>query len=903
MAYQPKSYKKFVATAATATLVASAVVPVAFAAKPATEFSDVAPSYKDAVDYLVDNTIAAGKTPSTFGTAEPIIRVDAAIWIAKATLTEGEISAAPASNFTDVPDRGKIYVDALKSKGYVNGSSATAFNSYANISRGEVALILAEAYDIEGNTANNKFTDVNSRYLAAVSALKDNGITSGKSSTRFGTGDAITRGELAIWVYKLETLDAVTVSNLNVAVNGSKATVTADVKNVEENTDATVSVYPNGNLSATPIVKTVKVIGGKLTTDFSDVPAGTHSVVVKVGEVSSSASFTIAAPTVTEVASVNVMDAKTIEVKFNNALNRASAETEANYTVAAGRTVSDASLSADGKTVTLSLADGTLLANDTQYTLTVDKDILDASGKAFSDKDFVTTILFNDETAPTVSSVSTPNGNLRVALSEKIADPTNTDQIVVVVNGQSITLDSSKAAWVTGNVISIPKASLPTVESGKSYSIAIAGAKDLAGNEMTLYASNFTYQSVTDTSAPTFSSITADGETTAVLTFSEELTATNASELGLVVKKNGVTLTGATASTEDGVNYEVDLSGTNPAIFEGSATESTLEFTVSGFKDLGNNLAGTSTKSLKLVKDTVAPTLSSTTYNSTSGNVVLAFSENIVQNGAIAGNVTIINNSNSQVVATPVGTAVSGKTISIPGLAAGSYTIYVNAGAVTDTSIEENANASISTSVSVSNVVNKPTVTSATATNDVITVNYSAPVKGGTGNTSASNVANYKLDGQSLPTGTLITLDGSSDTATITMPAGSIATSRTGILTVSNVEGANGAVSDTTNHLVALTDTKKPELASAKVAGTELVLTFSENVTANLDFSDFVVKVNGIDVTETNGTSTVNANQFALAVDASVATGTITVSVANNANAADAAGNVIVTGKTVTATR
>jgi hypothetical protein len=36
MAYQPKSYKKFVATAATATLVASAEVPVAFAAKPAT---------------------------------------------------------------------------------------------------------------------------------------------------------------------------------------------------------------------------------------------------------------------------------------------------------------------------------------------------------------------------------------------------------------------------------------------------------------------------------------------------------------------------------------------------------------------------------------------------------------------------------------------------------------------------------------------------------------------------------------------------------------------------------------------------------------------------------------------------------------------------------------------------
>jgi len=157
MAYQPKSYKKFVATAATATLVVSAIAPVASAAKPAAEFSDVAPQYKEAVAYLLDNAIAAGKTPSTFGTAENIIRVDAAIWIAKATLTDGEISAAPASNFTDVPNRAVIYVDALKAKGYVNGTSDTSYNSYANISRGEVAMILAEAYGIEGDAANNTF--------------------------------------------------------------------------------------------------------------------------------------------------------------------------------------------------------------------------------------------------------------------------------------------------------------------------------------------------------------------------------------------------------------------------------------------------------------------------------------------------------------------------------------------------------------------------------------------------------------------------------------------------------------------------------------------------------------------------------------------------------------------------
>jgi hypothetical protein len=193
-------------------------------------------------------------------------------------------------------------------------------------------MILAEAYDITGNTANNKFTDVNSRYLAAVSALKDNGITSGKSSTRFGTNDAITRGELAIWVYKLETLGALTVSNLNVAVDGSKATVTADVKNAEANADATVSVYPNGNLSATPIVNTVKVVGGKVSSVFNEVPAGNHTVVVKVGDVSSSKSFTIAAAPAPIVKSAFAnADTGEITLIFSKALDSASASQVRNY--------------------------------------------------------------------------------------------------------------------------------------------------------------------------------------------------------------------------------------------------------------------------------------------------------------------------------------------------------------------------------------------------------------------------------------------------------------------------------------------------------------------------------------------------------------------------------------------
>ncbi|MFL0362205.1 S-layer homology domain-containing protein [Pseudobacillus sp. 179-B 2D1 NHS] len=203
MAFQPKSYQKFTATAATAVLVATAVTP----AMAAASFSDVSGRYKEAVDYLVDHKITNGINSTQFGTAKEIKRVDVASMVAKAVLTEEQINNAKDSGFTDVPGRAKSYVDALKEQNIINGKTATSFGSDASITRGEAALMLAKAYKVKGNTANVKFSDVSSRYTEAVAALVDNKITSGKANNKFGTSDPITRGELAIFLYKLETLN------------------------------------------------------------------------------------------------------------------------------------------------------------------------------------------------------------------------------------------------------------------------------------------------------------------------------------------------------------------------------------------------------------------------------------------------------------------------------------------------------------------------------------------------------------------------------------------------------------------------------------------------------------------------------------------------------------------------
>ncbi|MFB1082173.1 S-layer homology domain-containing protein [Jeotgalibacillus sp. JSM ZJ347] len=207
MAYN-QNYKKFVTTAATATLVASAVAPAAAANEVSTaSFTDVSDRYSEAVNYLVENNLTSGLTESKFGVSETIKRGDAAIILARALELQNE--DAPASGFSDVPERGALAINSLKEAGVINGKSATNFGFNDEITRGEMALILtkANAYALEGDADNMTFTDVNSRYAEAVAALVEAGITQGTSETQFGTNNSIKRGDFAIFVYRAEMQD------------------------------------------------------------------------------------------------------------------------------------------------------------------------------------------------------------------------------------------------------------------------------------------------------------------------------------------------------------------------------------------------------------------------------------------------------------------------------------------------------------------------------------------------------------------------------------------------------------------------------------------------------------------------------------------------------------------------
>lgn len=223
MSYKYKNYSKFVATAATATLVASAVAPAASAA-----FSDVADRYKDAVDYLAAEGVTQGYPGGKFGTDDNIKRQDAAVMIARVlgATPEGNY---PDAGFTDVPTNRQWAVNFLAEKKIVSGKAAGKFGANDFTQRDEMAKIIAGAYELVADETNAfPFTDVSKTFKTFVDALNEAGIAQGyANSTQFGSGDMVTRGQFALFIYRAEGSPVATpvVTEITAASAASNKTV------------------------------------------------------------------------------------------------------------------------------------------------------------------------------------------------------------------------------------------------------------------------------------------------------------------------------------------------------------------------------------------------------------------------------------------------------------------------------------------------------------------------------------------------------------------------------------------------------------------------------------------------------------------------------------------------------
>lgn len=154
MANQPKKYQKFVATAATATLVASAIVPAASAAeKNFTDIEKYAQETQDAIYSLVDRGVITGKSDSIFAPAESITRGQVVKMLGR-YLVNSEVTEVPGdwaskARFTDLPveykDQDLVKNGAVVFDNGVFKGSNGKLNASNNITRENMALVLDRA--------------------------------------------------------------------------------------------------------------------------------------------------------------------------------------------------------------------------------------------------------------------------------------------------------------------------------------------------------------------------------------------------------------------------------------------------------------------------------------------------------------------------------------------------------------------------------------------------------------------------------------------------------------------------------------------------------------------------------------------------------------------------------------
>lgn len=185
----------------------------------AISFADVPDKHwaADAVAMLKNSGYPMGYADNTFRGDRNITRYELAGMMAKLLSQKTGISVSRYSNpFTDLPSNNYFYnsVTTLASKGIMQGYGDGTFRGEKNITRYEMALImaklLASANALGGNRiSGNPFSDVPSNHWAynSLIALASKGIVNAYGNARFNGDRYATRYEAAMMVAKAAVAD------------------------------------------------------------------------------------------------------------------------------------------------------------------------------------------------------------------------------------------------------------------------------------------------------------------------------------------------------------------------------------------------------------------------------------------------------------------------------------------------------------------------------------------------------------------------------------------------------------------------------------------------------------------------------------------------------------------------
>lgn len=179
-------------------------------AESTTTFKDVKANTETgkAIYSMVKKGVLSGYPDGTFKPNQPITNSQAAKMIAGAlNFTYDEISGP---YYTDVPASHPNfkYIMALKDTFIFQPNTGKQFKPNEQLNRQQMAKILVEAYALyitKDQYVELPFTDITSdAQKNVVMPLYVHNITKGKTATKFGRNDPVTRGQFATFIYRIE---------------------------------------------------------------------------------------------------------------------------------------------------------------------------------------------------------------------------------------------------------------------------------------------------------------------------------------------------------------------------------------------------------------------------------------------------------------------------------------------------------------------------------------------------------------------------------------------------------------------------------------------------------------------------------------------------------------------------
>ncbi|WP_107942659.1 S-layer homology domain-containing protein [Metasolibacillus fluoroglycofenilyticus] len=199
----------FVAALAASIALPAIVVPVEVeAATYSKTFKDVSQNspYYDSIHTMTEKGIISGYEDGTFKPNETLTRKHAAALLNRAVSVKASKNVGAPK---DLPKTNAYYNDlmVLVNAGLLDMDAKGNINPNAPLTRGEMAKILATAFDLKGT--KHPLTDVSSKYSSYVAALYENDVTTGYEDKTFKEKGSLTRAHYAVFMYRAMGLQKV----------------------------------------------------------------------------------------------------------------------------------------------------------------------------------------------------------------------------------------------------------------------------------------------------------------------------------------------------------------------------------------------------------------------------------------------------------------------------------------------------------------------------------------------------------------------------------------------------------------------------------------------------------------------------------------------------------------------